>query len=533
MVKIPTYFRGKLASEQTGVNTPDRSGEMMAKAVGGAADAFFQITVKAVAERKAVLDKVEVSNALTKYQTDYIKQSKAISDDPNFNPEEKEAKLNDLSSSLKESALDGVSGSSVKEAIRGTLSMADNQTKVENAVGRVDNENLQARNDLYTAVEDLAVTAGETTQLNDYQKVMSSLEEKRAAVLPLVGFDQKKADTFMNNARAQATTRFAYNLIENGEATTAWGYAEGGMFEDSGLEGQAKLTFKNNLRNALKGEQTRNNLRTAVTVLEANSALTEEMELEGVSLVGLQERELNIGFELSQGGLTPEQEKAKQTELKVIGAFIDREVTATSVIAIDGDAKENLYARLGALTTKVDGEKQRYMNQLLEVADDAADAYGADNGISAKTYRKIIGKVSKEIMTEFELGETLEKTWGGAGGVKGTFVRKEGRKAFREMYKEMEKVSGFSNAWVMNTYDAYLDIKDRYGDEIPNKAMKAVQAEALRKGWLKTHGFDELLETGDAVDTPLGPQNISSFTTGKPNLATEDLTFDDMQMIGN
>jgi len=86
---------------------------------------------------------------------------------------------------------------------------------------------------------------------------------------------------------------------------------------------------------------------------------------------------------------------------------------------------------------------------------------------------------------------------------------------------------------VMNTYDAYLDIKDRYGDEIPNKAMKAVQAEALRKGWLKTHGFDELLETGDAVDTPLGPQNISSFTTGKPNLATEDLTFDDMQMIGN
>jgi len=527
MVNIPTYFRGQLASEQTGVNTPDKSGQIIANAAGS----FFQASAQLVAERKQVLDKVEISNALTKVQTDYIRQSKAIKENPDISPEEMEFQLNGLVSSLKESTLSGASGSSLKENMGRVLGLEENKAKITHALLRIEKENLKAQNDLFTAVEDLAQVAGETTNLADYKKIIASIEEKKGDILPLVGFDLEKADVFMKNAKAQATTRYAYNLVERGEAVTAWGYVEGGMFEGSGLEGKAKLDFSNNLRNALKGEQTRNNLKTAVNVVDEFGVMVDKMNLEGVSLVDLQERELNIAYGLNAGGLTPFQEAVKKTELKVIGAFIDREVTATAVTAVDGDAKEDLYARLGALTTKTEeGKKDWVLEQMFELMNDAAEAYGADNGISAKTYRKIVGRISREIMTEFELGDTLGKGFGGS--VKGTAVKKEGRKVFQELYRAMEKEAGFSNTWVANTYDAYLDIKDRYGDEIPNEAMKAVQAEALRKGWLKTHGYDELLEVGDSIDTPLGPQVISSFTGGKPNVTTKELNFDDMQMIG-
>ena len=310
MVKIPTYFRGKLASEQTGVNTPDRSGEMMAKAVGGAADAFFQIAAEAEARSKSLVDQ-SLGKTMGNYQSEYMLGADKIKKEGFEDPRQVTEKLKKLRENLTSKYSDSLSGSSAKRQFDADLNRYNATADIKDTQWQIETSVVNAKINYTQRISGDAMLAAQVDTEEGFTDILQKFQDEESNIISSFGADGLGV---MKQGREAIAKGFIIGMKSRGESFKASQLLTKGYFKDY-INVEDTKEIMEEVRKAAEGDEKQRDFDVAVGAAnDMFQNVDDYVSITPQGVIALEEKISQLSFQIG----SPEEHGLNETQVSYL-----------------------------------------------------------------------------------------------------------------------------------------------------------------------------------------------------------------------
>ena len=519
MGKIPEFFRGPARSARTGINTPDRSGVIIAGAVKDLADTFFTGVVNIESKSKQLIDNSARAKAIGEYTTRYLEEADKIKSSHLDNPEKATQLLKELRSELKNEQIDVLTDRGIQQEFALEIDNINLQEDIRDVAWKIEQNTLISQKNYTDRISNDAKSAAQTSSFEEYLKKVEQFQNEEAEGNKISqAFGGLKEGQKVLDQGIEAITRgFISGKMARGESFEAAQHLLRGDF-DVFISQPTKTELLKKLDQAQKGDSQRSNFIQAAEAAIDIFQTSKDVFNDNVDVVGLEEKISQTSFALvaaEQQDLSKERIGSLKKQQDLLERLRDIKLEQIETSAVDDiETKGRLLSDYQFLVDYEEGQNSLIstLDEVLDFQRKATEAF-YDGRLSKATYDKwmlftetAIKNDITEGMKEGRQGFKVPNEGGflGLGSTNALSSSKKVRKDLQDILKNSNKALGREHA--IDTLDFYLDLlNDQLGgdlsalDQMPEETHHTLVKNAKAKATLKQMGLPVYLTIGNKI----------------------------------
>jgi len=502
---VPTYFRDKLVSSRTGINTLDNSAAEMARSIGKMASSFQDLAARVYQKERAQALKSESAKKQAQYINASSSASKEIMEQYAEDPEAGYEALQLKSNEIKDNILDGIEDSKLQRDLTPMLDGLVAQQSVNNRKWQLNQTQALDQQFLIDVQQTNVNTVLQGATQEEYNIMMGDDTFTRENYIRAWGVAEgtKNFVTAQNGMfRARAAT-----IMEEGRFFEAQDFIEKTPGYDpvtgrGGPDEKTRAEVKENFLKMQRGATARALFQTQSAASFDVVETQEKLLLDDVSAAELDDRVMQVSAEAASAVPGSEQQKVLTQYTKVLADIRDMKMENTLLNAPGNtDVEASIQSKYEQLFVREDGivkvDKGGFLEDFLGFQAQIVSEAKKGN-ISYKNYNKWMFW-SKVALDGYEIN-------------KNKMTKDKGmRKTLKNFLKESRKQKK-SDQWSMNVLSSiYERVPVEQLDQLEDEVVKNLFTQGKIAATLQEMGFPIDMIDAKIIRTSAGVFPVAGF----------------------
>lgn len=537
MSKVPTHFRDALSSQRTGVNSLDRSGEIIGDAVTRLSQTFFKGIADLEARQQETVNQSRTVKRMGEFSGELMTQVDTIRQQNFLEPEAALEQSEAAYDELRNQYLNAEGDPELRRRVDLGIDRVLASQRVDDMRWKLGQQRLVAQKNYADA---LNANAQELVKpeasYQFYLDKAAQWQANRENFYQVYG-GVSQGNKILEDGLEAYTRAFVYGRIKDNRSFEVMQQIERGDF-DQFISSEAKEDLKTTLEKARTGEIRRQKFTAYNEAVAQNYELAEMFNADQMSIVDVEERLSQTAMELADERLkaAPDSDvvaaKSRQVEILKLLRDAKLEEIGTAIQENDVDTEARLLTISKSLLETSDGKPTKLvgnLDDLLAFQEDATRAF-YEGKLTKDTYTKWMkfsqAALYNEAASGFGRGGFL-----GLGKKQPPVSGKFYKRALRDITKFMDEPNPITGGpadgqWAVEAFRFFVDeIMDISQGDLNNAlvnedTVNRVLQNAKTKAYLRLAGYPIYTRVGDMLPTPAGNFPVKGFDpdTGEPVL---------------